>query len=274
MILADASDAIDDKANAPATESKPTQLPPVTVVGDATGKLAEEQPVGAYGQPEWTTHRRFAGTRLYVLQQGQIEAEFWTVARIKREGPSKVDNMIEIEFGLPYRFQWDFYMIARTEDGGDHTYGDQQVELRYALADWGKLWGNPTIYLEYRHQAGDEPDKVETKLLFGGEITTRWHWASNLVFEAEAGGEQEDEWAFTSGVSYSVFDKVLSVGAETELAIANTKGERSSYEKDLLLGPSVQWRPCNNLHVDFAPLFGLTHDSKAAKIYLNVGWEF
>lgn len=30
------------------------------------GVLTEEQPVGPYNQPEWTTHRRFPSTRVYL----------------------------------------------------------------------------------------------------------------------------------------------------------------------------------------------------------------
>ena len=55
---------------------------------------------------------------------------------------------------------------------------------RWALADWEKIWGNPTLYFEYI-TLEDRPDKIEPKLLFGGEAAEGWHWAANLVAEVE-----------------------------------------------------------------------------------------
>ena len=64
----------------------PTRLPEVTVSETQTEGLAEEQPVGPNEQPEWTLHRRFARTRVYVLPPWQVEAEQWWRARAFREG--------------------------------------------------------------------------------------------------------------------------------------------------------------------------------------------
>ena len=36
----------------------------------------------------------------------------------------------------------------------------------------------------------------------------------------------------------------------------------------------IQWRPIPRMHVDFAPLIGVTNQSPAAKIYLVIGFEF
>ena len=41
---------------------------------------------------------------------------------------------------------------------------ESKVELRWAFADWGKIWGNPTIYLEWKGEDA-APDHVEGKLL-------------------------------------------------------------------------------------------------------------
>ena len=38
---------------------------------------SEEELVGPNKQPDWTTQRRFARSRVYVLAPGQIEGEAW-----------------------------------------------------------------------------------------------------------------------------------------------------------------------------------------------------
>src|SRR6185503_4942154 len=148
----------------------------------------------------------------------------------------------------------------------------QQVELRYALADWGVIPGNPTLYLEW---VGLEkrPDKVEPKLLFGGEIAPRWHWGANLVAELELGGEKEYEYQVTGGISYSVIDMFLAVGAESIIAIVDTKEDRGEFEESFLVGPSLQLRPSERFTVNVAPLIGIGGHSPAAQVFVNVGWE-
>ena len=53
-----------DKQKPPAD---PAQLPEETyVTGQQVSDLREEDRIGPYGQPEWTAHRRFPFTRVYV----------------------------------------------------------------------------------------------------------------------------------------------------------------------------------------------------------------
>ena len=258
--------------NAPAAHMGSWQMPPVTVVGQPAAALREEDRIGTYEQPRWTAHRRFPNTRIYVLPKGQFEFEFWSRADIPKDGPTTMQNMYEVEMGLGHRLQLDLYLVSRNEGEGE-TYIDQKFEIRYGLADWGVLWGNPAVYLEYvlRDQ---KQDKVETKLLFGDELAPRWHWGANLVYEGETGGDQENEYQATLGLSYTVLDEKLSVGTEAKGAIADEKGDRGNFNKEVLVGPSVQFRPVPNMHVDLAPLFGLTDDSPVLQNWVNVGWEF
>src|SRR5262245_26283493 len=120
------------------------ELPPTVVREQRWSELREEDLVGEYGQPRWTTHRRFPTTRIYVAPPGQIEFEYWFRQTIPREGPTKTENMYEWEIGLGGRFQLDLYLVG-TQEGNDGSmaFDKQKTELRYALADWGKIWGNP-----------------------------------------------------------------------------------------------------------------------------------
>jgi hypothetical protein len=252
---------------------KTWELPEIIVAAKRLSPLREEQFVGCYEQPRWTAERRFPRVRVYVVPEGMVEFEFWTRIDVPRGGgPSEIQNMYELEIGLPYRFQLDYYIVARRVSGME-TFMDQQFEIRYALADWGRLFGNPTLYAEYVMR-DREVDKLEFKFLLGDQLAPGWHWGVNLVSESETGGERAWEKSATAGISYALIDEKLSIGVEGEAAFTDVAGNRGDYAKEYYLGPSVQVRPVPNMHLDLAPLFGLTDESEAAKLFLNVGWEF
>lgn len=248
-------------------------MPEIVVLGKRGTALREENRIGTYKQPRWTAHRRFPTTRVYVLPEGQFEFEFWSRVDVPKSGPTKFQHMYEVEMGLGHRMQLDLYLVARNEGEGE-TFLDQKFEIRYALADWGVVWGNPTVYLEYALR-DQKQDKVEAKLLLGDELAPRWHWGVNAVFEAETGGESEErEYMLTIGMSYTVVDEKLALGVEARGSLIDEKGSRGDYAEELLVGPSVQFRPLPSMHIDLAPLIGVTDDAPELQNWLNVGWEF
>src|SRR5437667_341022 len=85
------------------------------------------------------------------------------------------------------------------------------------VTDYGRITGNPTIYVEWKGKH-DAPDHFEGKLLLGGHIVSGWHWGSNLVWEHELGGPQENSNEWTSGVSHTIRDTKLGLGVETQVA--------------------------------------------------------
>ena len=120
-------------------------------------------------------------------------------------------------------------------------------------------------------------DVAELKLLLGGHITSGWHWGSNLVWEHETGGAYETAHEWTTGLSRTVRDTKLSMGVETQLAFVNERiapGVRSDFEKEFLVGPSLQFRPLPQMHIDLPPLVGVTDAAPRAKIFIVFGWEF
>jgi hypothetical protein len=254
---------------------KSYEMPAVQVVGQQPAELKEEELVGPAGQPRWTADRRFPGTRVYVVPESVIEAEFWLRPTSPHSGPTEFRSLWELEFGLPYRLQLDLYFRTESVYNGDTQVGES-IELRWALADWNKIWGNPTLYLEWS-RLEDEPDAVEFKLLLGGEIAPRWHWGVNFSDEYSTGGDRANELEVTAGISYTIADSKFSVGAEMEMGFVDTAHNRGHYdEKFLFLGPSFQWRPYESVHVDFAPLVGikLAGDSPVFRAYFVVGYEF
>jgi hypothetical protein len=248
----------------------------VPSVGDAESVVVtgtpttEETLIGENQQPEWTAHRRFSTTRIYVLPPWQIEFEQWWKGKFPREG--EPDNLFqsEIEIGLPWRFQLDVYENVENADSAITT--SNQIEARWALAEWGKIFLNPTLYAEWKFN-NSAADAYELKLLFGEQLAPRWHWGFNLFYEQETGGVRATEMGFSQAVSYSAIDSKLSVGVEMNFERTTEKGSRSNPEIEFLIGPSIQWRPTRRIHVDFVPLFGATHDSPVVESYIVFGFE-
>jgi hypothetical protein len=247
---------------APVDDAEPSWAQPtIEVRGAPVHGLREERAIGDYGQPRWTATRRFPTTRMYVIPRGKVEAEYWMrfTAPFEHVGAEReIRSYYELGMGIGHRLQLDVYMVTQQEGQGPIALERQMFELRYALADWGKLWGNPTLYVEYQLRNGAN-DWLEGKLLLGGEVAPRVHGALNFVLERELGGRQEDEWNVTGGLSYSLVDSLLHVGAEGYVEVHDVKGDRFSFkgrEQLYLAGPSLMISPIRPFHLLFAPLFG------------------
>jgi len=297
----------------PRTLSEPEQVaPPVgpgqrdqTEPGDKTtkrginqtvyvkGELQEEDIIGPYKQPEWTQHRRFPATRVFIQQPpGGVEFEQWFELRVEKGGdkPSQVRIREELEFGLGHRLQMDLYLIQTWKEDLNHTANTIEwraisAELRYALADWGVLPGNPTLYFEYLFFNGDE-NTVEPKLLLGDQFAPGWHWGVNLVYERELGRHdfRTEEFKISAGLSYSLIDTLLSVGVAMETAYEAEYDQGAAHPlaggggggraREFHLGPSLQIRPIPKAHIDIEPMWGLTGQSHRVKMFIVFGWDF
>ena len=97
---------------------------------------------------------------------------------------------------------------------------------------------------------------------------------ANLVAELELGGGREYEYEITAGVSRTLVDSRLGLGAEARCAVANTATDRAHYDENFRLGPSLQFHPLPQMTINVAPLVGLTADSDDAQLFVNMGWEF
>ncbi|MCA8958100.1 MAG: hypothetical protein KDC87_18635 [Planctomycetes bacterium] len=279
VVLALAAAPVGAQINNPADKQRPsnqfipTQGNAITVEGRSVSSLRDEDRIGPYQQPRWTARRLFGETRIYVRPPGIAEFEFWLQPEVK-DKHTETRKMYEFEFGLGYRTQLDLYIVSHKDGGeGSETFDEQKFEIRHALADWDAIWGNPTLYLEWSSKS-DAPDAIEGKLLLGGEITTGWHWGTNFVFEHEMGGMQENVWEITAGVSKTLVDERFAFGIEAKGALIDDKTTRGHYTDELLIGPTLQFRPVPQAHIDLAILPGLTKDSPDLKVTLIFGWMF
>jgi hypothetical protein len=252
-----------------AAQEAPTTQAERVIVSAST--LTEETLIGANQQPAWTARRRFSTTRIYVLPPWQVEFEQWWKGKFPRVGKPEHLFQSEIEVGLPYRFQLDLYEnVEHTPHAATKT--SNQLEARWALADWGRIPLNPTLYAEWKFN-GVAPDAYELKLLLGEQLAPCWHWGFNLFYEQETGGARATELGFSQAVSYSAIDSKFSVGVEMNFEHTTQKSSRGNPAIEFLIGPSIQWRPTTRTHLDFVPLFGATRDSPRVEAFLVFGIE-
>jgi hypothetical protein len=276
-----------------------------TVTGD---KLQDELPVGPYKRPMWTLHRASPTTRVYLqVDPGEVEFEQWLDIRLKKKRSNPDDRIRmaqELEFGLGGRFQLDIYYntIWSRNSGQDATLTTRSwaAEIRYALADWGVLPGNPTLYLEYMlwnnepNGHGDEAtSSIEPKLLLGGEVAPGWHWGTNMFYEHTM-NDSVTEMGITASLLHTVVDRVFTAGItakfvyEVDEVAGGPPLERS---RELYIGPSFQIRMANvenemevngvktkltraKAHLDLEPIFGCTGESSRVQILIVFGWDF
>ena len=263
------------------------ELPPLDVVGEERASLKEDERIGEYAQPRWSARRRFPTTRTYVMPKGEVETEYWMryTAPIKSLGDNReIRSYYELGFGLGHRLQLDVYVVTQQVGHSAIEINREQIEVRYALADYGKIWGNPTLYLEWQHRNG-ENDWLEPKILLGGEIAPRWHAGFNMVLEREIGGKQESEWDLTGGVSYTAVDEVFHTGVELYAEVHDTKSKRFAWgdtEQLFLGGPSFMVSPIPPFNLLVAPLFGVGKNGAAPgeklqgmfRLWFVTGWAF
>jgi hypothetical protein len=246
------------------------ELPPVEVKGLRHGEDAQ---VGPNRQPEWTTRRRFATSRVYVLAPWQFEAESWYRARYENNDSEELRLQQELGVGLPYRFQLDYYQNFTDAPGNGVQDNGPQVEARWALADWGEIPLNPTLYGEYRWNYFDA-DKVEAKLLLGQTVTPGVHAAANLIWEQETSGGRATELGASAAISWSVIDKRLGIGAEYKSARETASGFRDDPEWSHQAGPSLQLRFTDSTHLDICPMFGLNKAAHDVELFVVFGFDF
>jgi hypothetical protein len=215
-----------------------------------------------------------------------METEFSWDRMYDRGGSPQDEIQQEFELGLPYRFQIDYeihganFIDAQNVAGpnaglpghGRWNYADSEWELRYALADWGKIIANPTLKAEWKHVNGGG-DSWETDLLLGDELTRGWHWGSDFFWEQGVDGNFHTEKAISVAVNYSVIDEKLAVGVEERTDSENDVTSRHAFLNQEV-GPSLQWRPTPRTHLNVECLFGVSVWAPWVETFVFFGVDF
>lgn len=231
--------------------------------------------VGDYKQPAWTLTRKFPSTRVYVMTPpNTVTYEKWFDVRDRQNGPAQIRMRDEFAFGLGNRTELDLY--AHTVYDG--PYGDQRFawrgfswEVRYALADWGKIPGNPTLYFEHKLINGHQG--IEPKLLLGDRIgNTDYIWGLNFIYEANLAGNkeaQEREYAVTASVA-KVINNNFTLGLSSHYRYNDYEGGSTEY----YLGPNLQYRFNGNAHLSIEYMPRLSKEGYDSRSFAIFAWRF
>ena len=222
----------------------------------------EDRLIGENAQPEWTMARRFVTTDAYVLAPGQIVLEQWGRVKTPRgEGPDWLWQT-GVGIGLENRLQFDVYENYTHRSGEATKHDAVQFEGRYAFGRWDRYPGNPAIGVEYRaeHQ---QADYAAAKLLLADDFRSYgWRWALNAFVGSQLSDRNRAEWGASGGLSRMLIDSKLSLGVEARFRSVSIEDHRSDEENEFLVGPSMQWRPTENTHLDVVPLFGISESDR------------
>lgn len=230
--------------------------------------------VGPYNQPLWSTMRMFPSTRVYVMNPpGSVMYEKWFDIRDRRNGPAQVRMRDEFTFGLGKRLQLDLYSHT-VYDGGDgektFEWRGFSWEIRYALADWGKIWGNPTIYFEHKLLNGHMG--IEPKLLLGDRLGKNGIWGLNLIYEGNLASTKElQEREYASTASYGhIINNDLTLGLSGMYRYNDfSGGSREGY-----VGPLIQYRFNGHAYLTVESMLGINPDSHSSRSTIIFAWRF
>lgn len=240
------------------------------VLVEAT-KLPLQTKVGEYEQPLWSTMRMFPSTRVYVMNPpGTAMYEKWFDIRDRRDGPAQIRMRDEFTVGLGNRLQLDLYSHTVYDGEGDMRDFDWRgfsFEFRYALADWGKLPGNPTLYWETKMLDGGWG--IEPKLLLGGQAGANSIWGLNFIYEGNVKPTRElqhREYAATGSYALIINDD-LTIGGS--FMYRNNDFNTVEY----YVGPLIQYRVSNREYITVEALPGLNPDSKSSRNTIIIAWR-
>src|SRR3954468_23844171 len=206
----------------------------------------------AYGAPGTFSRTRFSPTTTaYVLPPFQFLLATIYEGDAFQHGPP--DNIFtqELEMGLPHRFGIAAETALERFNGGG-GFETVSLEGRYALADWGKIPLNPTLFVEYkfgvgpiRHEEGPAPppggeeeeggppqipNAYELRLLLAQDFGDKVEWAMNFFFEKENTGDRGREWGVAQSVTKPIIlpNERLKVGLEMQyqnFTVKDTRGD-------------------------------------------------
>jgi hypothetical protein len=230
----------------------------------------ERYEIVAHPSPEFTQDRVLPGTRFWLLDPGHKEVQFWYRPEVSRAAHDTSHLMqLEVEVGLVPHVQLDVYENVIKEPGRDFQHEGNQIEARIAAADYGRIWANPVLYLEWHPR--DAEDKVEIRALLGGEAAPGVLVAVNPFWEQQVQGEDVREWGATAAVSAAVHGNALRVGLEAKAAFERAGGET---EQSYLVGPNLFAKALGDrLKLMLTVFMGLNDQANALEPILIVGSE-
>lgn len=194
------------------------------------------------------------------------ELEFYQTTKM-----DKIDTWeyrIEIEHGLTQRWDLSIYQIFAQKEGEALKWDAFQLRTRYKLAEAGRYFFDPLLYLEYNRKTDSKKqNKLEAKLILARDMD-RINLSINPVYEFFfAPGDPKHEIGLDAGLSYELSYK-FSVGLETTSRIEYVKDEDT--EKSSYFGPTISYAS-GGIFYTVGLAFGLTDDSNDARVRFIMG---
>ena len=242
--------------------------------------------MGEYGQPAWAERSRFSSTTsVYVLSPYEMfVGNIWD-AIFPRYGKTLHDLTQEVDCGLSHRFE-----IGVENElglvGSDAHETSVTAEARYAFASWNAIPLNPAISAEYIFGTGRsvkdvtserdlrrQPNAVAVRLLLGQNFGDHFGYGLNVGLKQDVAHDSGREIEISQSVAYGAMKGKLEFGAEMRY-VHNTPQQNPVDRNELVIGPTIGWKPTRQLRVSLAPLFGCTSDSARLSNFVLVSYEF
>jgi hypothetical protein len=224
--------------------------------------------------------RRYYGQTYTAVTapRGAFDVELWSTGIAPpREGagPWLWQHQVELETGITDRWDVALYNVWRNAGPERPEYEAVKVETRYRLAEAGRWFVDPVLYLEVKKTfLEDRPLSFEEKVILAKDVG-RTNVALNLSAEQErASGKTELEWGWAAGSSYEVAPW-LRLGGEAFGSIAEEEvaggGERT--DAKAWIGPAASIAVSRSWLV-LAAGFGLGDDSDAFRARAILAFQF
>jgi hypothetical protein len=232
--------------------------------------------LSAYGAPPDLSRGRISTlAKAFVLPPYHVELENFYGGNFVNNGLPRHIFTTEIEMGLPGRFTVG---IQNHLDrfNGETQERDFTLEARHALADWNKIYLNPTIAGDYRFGFDRRSDAIDVGLLLCHDFAHMIEWAANISGEKTLESSRAPGFRVTQTCEIPVLlpDEQLEVGIEMQYLHREQSPKRHDREEGFEVGPTLAWRPTKTLHVDLSPLIGCTGNAPRLDLFAAVSFSF
>jgi hypothetical protein len=213
-------------------------------------------------QPAFTAERRFVTTEAYTLPADVALVGYSYSAELPFDTANPVPqrSLLSLATGLTPGLQIDVRLGTVQEQlTSPLKLEGEGIGLRWAWAGWGATWGNPTLGAEYSRTSF--VPRLTAHLGLSGEPAPGWAGAADVSLLRELRGSLRDAYSVTLALGRTTASGRWAVGGEAEARLTDRPGARLRLDTlQLLLGPSLQWRPHGAVQVVMAALGGLFVD--------------
>ncbi|HET6347417.1 MAG TPA: hypothetical protein VFH51_20980, partial [Myxococcota bacterium] len=200
---------------------------------------------GESAQPAFTAERRFVTTEAYTLPTDVALLGYSYTAELPFDTSSLLPqrSLLSLATGLTPGLQLDVRLGTVQEQlTSPLKLEGEGLGVRWAWQTWGVTWGNPTLGVAYSRTSF--VPRVAVHLGLSGEPAPAWASAAEVTVLRELRGSLRDAYSVTVALGRTVGSGRWAVGGEGEARLTDRPGARFQLDTlQILVGPSLQWRP-------------------------------